>query len=79
MRIKLDRTLCDGFGMCAEHVPETFVLDEWGYVSLAPGGDMVASEDEDAMRRAIEDCPVTAITVWAAGEGPSSRSGPSAT
>lgn len=79
MRIKLDRTLCDGFGMCAEHVPGSFVLDEWGYVSLAPGANMVASEDEDAMRRAIGDCPVTAITVWATEDGLSSGSGTSAT
>lgn len=63
MRIKLDRTLCDGFGMCAEHVPDAFVLDEWGYVSLAPGGDVVAPHDEGAMLRAIDDCPVLAITI----------------
>lgn len=68
MRIKLDRTLCDGFGMCAEHMPDTFVLDEWGYVSLAPGAHVVAPENQDALRRAIEDCPVTAITVWAKGD-----------
>ena len=37
------------------------------------------TQESLAMRRAIDDCPVTAITVWAAGEGPSSRSGPSAT
>lgn len=79
MRIKLDRTLCDGFGMCAEHVPDAFVLDEWGYVSLAPGGEVVASQDEDAMLRAIGDCPVTAITVWAGGAGLSGGAGPSAT
>ena len=31
MRIKLDRTLCDGFGICAKHAPEYFSLDDWGY------------------------------------------------
>lgn len=62
MRIKLDRTLCDGFGTCAEHAPETFSLDDWGYASLFPGRSEVASGDEDGVRRAILDCPVHAIT-----------------
>ena len=35
MKIKLDRTMCDGFGKCAEHAPSVFSLDEWGYASLA--------------------------------------------
>ena len=33
LRIKLDRTLCDGFGICAKHAPEYFSLDDWGYAS----------------------------------------------
>ena len=61
MRIKLDRTVCDGFGMCAEYAPETFSIDEWGYVSLVPGAQDVAPSDEDDVRRAILDCPVHAI------------------
>ncbi|WP_370617737.1 ferredoxin [Mumia sp. Pv 4-285] len=60
MKIKLDRTLCDGFGLCAAHAPETFSLDEWGYVSLAGTGE-VAPEDEEGVRRALLDCPVHAI------------------
>lgn len=62
MRIKLDRTLCDGFGTCAEHAPETFSLDDWGYASLFPGRSEVAPGDEDGVRRAMLDCPVHAIT-----------------
>ncbi|EME67296.1 Ferredoxin [Rhodococcus ruber BKS 20-38] len=61
MRIKLDRTLCDGFGICAVHAPETFSLDEWGYVSLHAGRSEVADEHKDGVRRAILDCPVHAI------------------
>jgi ferredoxin len=62
MKIKLDRTRCDGFGACARWAPETFDLDEWGYVSLAAGRGNVAPEHEDAVRRALLDCPVHAIT-----------------
>ncbi len=34
MRIRLDRTICDGFGVCAKHAPEYFSLDDWGYAAL---------------------------------------------
>lgn len=60
MKIKLDRTMCDGFGTCAVHAPNTFSLDEWGYVSLIGAGN-IADEDEDGVRRALLDCPVHAI------------------
>ncbi|WKG01790.1 ferredoxin [Mycolicibacterium sp. HK-90] len=60
MRIKLDRTLCDGFGLCAKHAPEYFPLDDWGYAVLKGDGNIPAA-DEDAVRRALLDCPVHAI------------------
>jgi ferredoxin len=63
MKIKLDRTLCDGFGTCAAHAPEHFSLDDWGYASLIGNGD-IAPADEDAARRAIYDCPAHAIQLW---------------
>ncbi|HXA11011.1 MAG TPA: ferredoxin, partial [Mycobacterium sp.] len=34
MKIKLDRTICDGFGACAKQAPDYFSLDDWGYASL---------------------------------------------
>jgi ferredoxin len=61
VRIKLDRTVCDGFGKCAEHAPTLFSLDEWGYASLA-GDAEVPAELVPAARRALLDCPVDAIT-----------------
>jgi ferredoxin len=60
MKIKLDRTVCDGFGKCAEHAPSVFSLDEWGYASLA-GSAEVPEALEPQVRRAILDCPVDAI------------------
>ena len=60
MRIKLDRTMCDGFGLCAKHAPEYFPLDDWGYASLE-GDGYIPAADEDAVRRALLDCPVHAI------------------
>ena len=63
MRIRLDRTVCDGFGVCAKHAPEYFSLDDWGYASLEGNGE-VAEGDRNAVMRALLDCPVHAITEW---------------
>ena len=62
MRIKLDRTVCDGFGKCAEHAPTIFSLDEWGYASLATTDPEVPEALAAPVRRALLDCPVHAIT-----------------
>lgn len=62
MKIKLDRTVCDGFGICARHAPEYFSLDDWDYASLI-GDGTVRENDRDAVVRALMDCPVHAITV----------------
>ncbi len=34
MRIRLDRTICDGFGACAKHAPGYFSLDELAEVKV---------------------------------------------
>jgi ferredoxin len=60
MRIKLDRTMCDGFGICAKHAPEYFSLDDWGYAVLVGDGN-IPPADHDAVLRAVLDCPVHAI------------------
>ncbi len=61
MRIKLDRTICDAFGRCAEHAPETFSLDEWGYASLVDRSGEIPPDQEAGVTRALLDCPVHAI------------------
>jgi len=61
MRIRLDRTVCDGFGVCAKRAPQYFSLDDWGYASLEGDGE-VADADHDAVKRALLDCPVHAIS-----------------
>jgi len=60
VRIKLDRTICDGFGLCAKRAPEYFSLDDWGYASLVGNGE-IPPQDHDAVMRALMDCPVHAI------------------
>jgi ferredoxin len=61
MKIRLDRTVCDGFGVCAKHAPGYFSLDDWGYASVI-GDGTVAEQDSHPVMRALFDCPVHAIT-----------------
>ncbi|BBY30952.1 hypothetical protein GCM10023114_29640 [Mycolicibacterium sediminis] len=75
MRIRLDRTMCDGFGICAKHAPEYFSLDDWGYASLI-GDGTVRDSDRPAVVRALLDCPVHAIIDM--GGQPPSRARPQA-
>ena len=60
LRIHLDRTLCDGFGICAKHAPEYFSLDDWGYACLI-GDGTIPEQDRGPVTRALMDCPVHAI------------------
>ncbi len=61
MRIRLDRTLCDGFGVCAKHAPKHFSLDDWGGYASLIGDGTVSEADRDDVLRALFDCPVHAI------------------
>ncbi len=60
LRVRIDRTLCVGFGDCIAQAPEAFVLDESGTaVFVKP--DAV---ERERLLRACDACPVDAITVW---------------
>ena len=61
LRITVDPVACDGYGYCAELLPEAISLDEWGYpiiVDRAIPADLMAQA-----KRAARDCPKRAITV----------------
>jgi ferredoxin len=57
--IRVDPILCDGFGQCAELLPELIELDEWGYpiIAATPVPDELARE----ARRAVVLCPRLAL------------------
>jgi len=57
----IDRIACDGFGMCAELLPELIELDDWGYPIVAAGG--VPFKLLDHARRAVAVCPVLALRI----------------
>ena len=60
LRVRIDRTLCVGFGDCITAAPEAFVLDDGG-VAVFVNPDAV---ERERLLRACDACPVDAITVW---------------
>lgn len=57
--IVIDRSLCSGFGSCAETAPDVFEVDGEGLVSLRVGTSADASVLE-----AAASCPMAAISVF---------------
>ena len=65
--LAVDRIVCDGYGICAELLPELIDLDDWGYpiVSAEP----VHPSLRDHAQRAVAMCPVLALSLRSA-QGP---------
>jgi ferredoxin len=57
-RIVIDRSLCSGFGACAELAPDVFEVDDGGLVSLRVG-----SSGDPTVLDAAAACPMGAIAV----------------
>jgi ferredoxin len=62
-QLVVDRIRCDGFGMCAELLPELIELDDWGYPIVAAGE--IPDDLLDHARRAVAVCPVLALRLAA--------------
>ncbi|WP_425551211.1 ferredoxin [Actinoallomurus vinaceus] len=52
-RLRADPIACTGHGLCAELLPETIDLDEWGYPIIGTLPDRLLPLG----RRAVADCP----------------------
>jgi ferredoxin len=60
LRVRIDRTLCVGFGDCVTASPEAFILDNEDIaVFRAP-----ETVDRACLLKACASCPVDALTVW---------------
>lgn len=57
-RIEIDRSLCSGFGACAELAPEIFELDGSGTAQLRVG-----QSDDPQVFEAEAACPMAAIRI----------------
>jgi ferredoxin len=62
VKIQVDSTKCDAYGLCTETAPQVFELDDFGYAT-ALGGGVVADADRAAALGAMDACPVKAIRV----------------
>lgn len=62
MRIKFDRTACQGHNRCYMLAPELFDTDDEGYAVLLESGDVPADLEEKA-QLAADNCPEYAIEV----------------
>ena len=58
-RIVIDRSLCSGFGACAELAPDVFEVDESGTASVRVG-----ESNDPVVLDAAAACPMAAIAVY---------------
>lgn len=56
--VKIDRSLCSGFGSCVREAPEVIALDDDGLATLR-----VVESTDDSVLDAAASCPMGAITV----------------
>ena len=63
LTIRVDRTLCVGFGDCVQEAPEAFRLDEEDVVVF----EAPEQVERERLLRACEVCPVDALSVFDAG------------
>jgi ferredoxin len=57
-RIQIDRSLCSGFGLCAELAPAVIAVGPDGLAAIRTG-----LTENPAVLAAAESCPMAAITV----------------
>lgn len=63
LTLGIDRITCDGYGSCAELLPEMIALDDWGYPIIRPGPVPTALLGH--ARMAVDTCPVLALRLVA--------------
>ena len=61
MRLRVNPIRCVAHGMCAELLPESIRLDEWGYPIL--NDSELAPELIEQARRAASGCPTLALAL----------------
>ncbi|MCF3136924.1 MULTISPECIES: ferredoxin [Streptomyces] len=59
MKLLLDSTRCQGYGLCQEPAPELIDLDEWGYAQVR--ATEVPRDGQDAALTAVAACPNSAL------------------
>ena len=65
-RLRVNPTLCTGYGYCAEIVPELITVDDWGY-PIVDGGPIDSESVSKLARKAIATCPRLALLLDESG------------
>lgn len=60
LRVRIDRTLCVGFGDCISGAADAFALGDDGVAAFVTPERV----ERERLLRACDACPVDAITVW---------------
>lgn len=59
MKLHVDPTSCQAYGLCHQQAPDVIELDEWGYASVMTPD--VPAGQEGAARAAVAICPNLAL------------------
>lgn len=70
-RAIISQQLCIGCGLCEETLPDVFQLGDYNASVVVPS---IAAENLDALRTAVRDCPVEAISIAPLGATDSGHS-----
>jgi ferredoxin len=62
MTLHFDRSLCHGHGRCQAVAPETFELDDLGYLAME-AQKAISATDKVAILRGVKACPESAMHV----------------
>lgn len=62
MKVSVDGQRCQGHTLCAMIAPDSFELDDVDGTA-SPVTEVVPSDQEDAVREAVQSCPEQAISV----------------
>lgn len=60
LTVRIDRSLCVGFGDCVTAAPDAFTLDEEGIAEFVEP----CTIERERLVVACEACPVDALTIW---------------
>ena len=62
MKVHVDADRCQGHTLCKMIAPDAFELDDIDGTS-SPVSEVVAPDQEDAVREAVQSCPEQAISI----------------
>jgi ferredoxin len=63
MKLVLDQTACQGYGLCSQEAPDLVDLDDWGYAGLS-GDGTVPADRQSVAELAASACPVAALKLY---------------